>query len=221
MLNPTPYLVIALGSSLLVACGGGGGGGAAAPIVSPVQTIPAVSLALPTLAKYEGVWRQDCVAHVRFSTTLTAINDNTFTVTPKEEHFANADCTGSVVATGSFGGPQETVQYATAVPNTSVKMLNGDLISADVNPATSTLAVANYSYTGSGVNTFNIVNADQTTTTLTYIQYPDLTTSPITARAVNGGTTQGGLLLRNDELLALVLMPSSTTDYLVNRRYVR
>lgn len=218
------YLAVLLSSAMLVACGGGGSDGSDGSAASsaldasgaPASTSSAVSPANAALAKYEGVWRQDCIDHMRLTATFTATSANIFTVTPKEEHFANADCTGAVVATGSFGQPQETVQYAATLANASVKLLTGETIEASVDPATSISAVASFTFTGSGVtSTYNVAGQ-----TLTYIVYADGFATILRA-AVNGETTHGALLLRNGELLALVPIGDSTTSFQVNRRYIR
>ena len=206
-------LVVLLTSSLLVACGGGSGGPDA-----PASILPAASVAAPELSKYEGVWRQDCKDHMLLTLTLPATSGNIFTSTPKEEHFANADCTGAVVATGSFGQPKEAVQYAAPLANASVKLLTGEPIKATVDPATSTLAVTTFKFTGNGVKAEFYVDGK----TLTHIQYADDSAPIVIVRdAVNGGTTYGALLLRNAELLALIPIGTSSTSFQVNRRYIR
>src|SRR5512133_2029438 len=88
---------------------------------------PAVSPASPELAKYEGAWQENCVDHLRFTKTFIATGSNTFSVATKEEYFDNADCTGAVVATGSYGVPDENVQYAPA-QEASVTLTTGDNI---------------------------------------------------------------------------------------------
>lgn len=224
MLHPTPYLTLVLSALTLVACGGGGGGGDSAVVAAPAApttvpatlAVPAMSPVSPELAKYEGVWRQDCVDHMRLTTTLVAISTNVFTVTRQELLFANVDCTGAVVATGGFGKPQETVQYRATQPNASVKLLSGDVITADVDPATSTLSVASFLFTGSGVTATYYIG----TKTLTHVVYADGFAN-LLRDALDGRTTEGGLLLLNGELLALVPVLGAPTSFVVNQRYTR
>lgn len=208
------YLAVLLSLIMLVACGGGGSGSSGSSGSS------AVSPASAELAKYEGVWRQDCVDHMRLTMTMTstATGSTTFSVMKKEEHFDNADCTGALVATGSFGQPDETVQYSATLADASVKLLTGAIINANVDPATSVLAVATFTVTGSGVKSTTLVG----TTMFARIEYADGGYVVIQRQAINGETTHGALLLRNGELLALVpRIGGSATEFQVNHRYIR
>ena len=186
----------------------------AAPTITPVA---GTSLASVELAKYEGVWQQACVNHMRRTTTLVATSANVFTVTPQENLFANADCTGAIVATGSFGKAQETVHYRASLPDASVKLLDGTIIQTGVDPATSTLSIAPFTFTGSGVRRTLFIEGGKTLTTIAYASGDVV----IVRDAVNGGTLEGGLALRNGELLALVPVAGSTTSFSVNQRFVR
>jgi hypothetical protein len=216
------YLAVLLSSTMLVACGGGGSGSSDASAspssaVSPsASSSSVVSPANVELAKYEGVWRQDCVNHMRLTMTATAISSTIFSVMRKEEYFDNADCTGALVATGSFGQPDETAQYTATLANASVKLLTGETVVANVEPATSVLAVARFTFTGSGVVTSEYAFG----TTFARIKYADGEVV-IQRAALSGQTTHGALLLRNGELLALVPIGDSTTSFQVNHRYIR
>lgn len=221
MIRPAKYLVLVLSSLTLLACGGGGGGGGptegAAGLALSAAIVATPSLASLVLAKYEGVWQQPCVNHIRRTTTLVATSANVFTVTPQENLFANADCTGAMVATGSFGKPQETVQYRATLPDASVKLPDGTIIKGSVDPATSTLTIAPFTFSGSGVKRTLYIEGGKTLTT---VAYGDGTVD-IVRDAVNGGTTEGGLLLRNGELLALVPVAGDTPSFAVNQRFFR
>lgn len=146
------FLAVILGSTMLVGCGSGGGGSdSPAPPTTGLPS-PGPSLASPTLAKYEGVWREDCVDHRRFTKTFKATGSTTFSVATQEDFFDNADCTGALVATGGYGPlPDENVQYAAPLPNASVTLLTGvDITTPDVDPATSVYAAgATFTITGS------------------------------------------------------------------------
>lgn len=213
------FLVVVLSSSILVACGGGGSD---APASSPSGVSPsagsptAASPAIEALVKYEGVWREDCKDHMRLTKTSTATGGTTFSVTTKEEYFDNADCTGALVATGGYGQPDEAVQYSATLVNASVTLLTGETIVSNVDPATSVLAVAPYTFTGSHVTSTYALG-----TTFARIEYADGSYVIVQRPALNGQTTHGALLLRNDELLALVPIDGSTTTFQVNHRYIR
>ncbi|MEO6320314.1 MAG: hypothetical protein ABIR56_06620, partial [Polaromonas sp.] len=216
------YLAVLLSSTMLVACGGGGSGGSDASVPPSPSLLPAapspsqVSPASDELAKYEGVWRTDCLNHMRVTMTSTAIGSTTFSVMRKEEYFDNADCTGALVATGSYGQLDETVQYSATLANASVKLLTGDTVVASVDPAPSVLAVAPFTFTGSRVKSTYVQG-----TTYGTITYANGEYVAIARLAINGQTTVGALLLRNGELLALVAIGDSTTSFQVNRRYIR
>jgi len=160
---------------------------------------------------------------LRFTKTFIATGSTTFSVATKEEYFDNADCTGALVATGSYNVPDENVQYAANLANASVTLLTGVNITADVNPATSVFAVATFDINGSGVTFKSLVG----TTMFVHIDYADGGYVAITRPALNGQTTYGALLLRyndlllKDELLALVPIVGSTNSFKVNHRYIR
>lgn len=219
------YLAVLLSSAILVACGGGGGGsGSSGSAGAVASSSPVVSLANAALAKYEGVWRQDCFTpnadlnqHIRLTRTATATSGATFSVATKEEFFDNVACAGTPVATGVYDLPDETVTYTATVPGASVTLESGAIVVADVDPANSVLATARYTITGSGVSSTFALG-----TTIARIDYPDgISHSVITRLALNGGTSQGALVLLNGELLALLPIGGSTTSFQVNRRYFR
>lgn len=174
------------------------------------------------LAKYEGVWQQACVDHMRMTTTLKAISATVFTVTPIETYFSYADCTGAIVATGSYGVPSETVEYFDTL-SASITLKDGSTITADVNPASSILANATFTLTGSGVKpSYNLGGK-----IMTPVQYADETLPRLySARALTGGTTQGALLLRNEkltneELLTLIPVAGAPSNFTVKHRFFR
>lgn len=217
MISTTKSLALVLSTLTLVACGGGGGGGASNGAVTSPPTVPAVSLASSELAKYEGVWRQDCVDHMLRTTTLVATSANEFTVTPREDYFAYKGCTGAVIATGTYGGPSETVQYRSTLQDSSVELTPGNVIIADVEPATSKMSTASFSIAGSGVFRSTIIDDIQGTTLI----YAD-GSSPLKSRPqLFGETTEGGLLLYQGELLALVPGNSPAAAFKVNQRFFR
>ncbi|MEO7400333.1 MAG: hypothetical protein ABIV07_06135, partial [Polaromonas sp.] len=94
---------------------------------------------------------------MRLTMTSTAIGSSIFSVMRKEEYFDNADCTGALVGTGSYGQLDETVTYTATLANASVKLPTGETIVADVDPATSVLAVASFDITGSGVKSTSVL----------------------------------------------------------------
>ncbi|MDO9199668.1 hypothetical protein [Rhodoferax sp.] len=206
------YLAVLLSSMTLVACGGGGGSASS----------DASASASADLSKYAGVWRQDCVNHMRLTRTATATGSRTFSVMTKEEYFDNADCTGALVATGSFGQPDEIVTYAPTLANASVTLQGGGIVTADVDPAASVSAGAPlspvpFNVTGSGVTSTAYV----LDTTSAIITYTNLDTTAVVRTALKGQTTIGALLLLNGELLSLVPIGASATSFQVNRRYIR
>jgi len=156
------------------------------------------------------------VDHMTRTVTLVATGARVFTVTPQEQLFAHADCTGDVVATGSFGTRQETVQYLEILPNVSITLPNGNVIIETIDLGTSVQSIATFVYTGSGVTT----TIDGGLTTLTRVDYADGYANIFRAKT-NAQTSSGGLLMFNGELLVLLRVPGSTTSFVVNQRYIR
>lgn len=223
MISPIKSLALVLSSLTLVACGGGGGGSAEEAFVSstafilPAIPSPENSLASIDFVKYEGVWRQDCNDHVLRTIALVATGANVFTVTPLEKFYAYANCTGDVVATGSYGGFQETVTYGAPV-NATVTLKDSTVINTSVNPAASRLAITPYTFTGSGVQ---LLPNQVAGTTSAYIAYAD-GSKLVVRQALDGQSTAGGLLSLNDELLTLVpVVAGATTSFTVNQRFYR
>lgn len=217
------YLAVLLSSTILVACGGGGGGDGTGSLGAAASSSLGVSLANAALAKYEGVWRQDCFTpnadlnqHMRLTRTATATSGTTFSVATKEEFFDNVACAGTPVATGVYALPDETVTYAATVPGASVTLESGAIVVADVDPANSVLAIARYILTGSGASSQYALG-----TTVARIDYPNGTHSVIFRNDLNGQTSQGALALLNGELLALLPIGGSSASFQVNRRYIR
>lgn len=216
------YLGVLLSSTMLIACGGGGGGDSSDPTVvggtAPTSAPASVSAANPELAKYEGIWRKDCVDHMRLIMTATATGTNTFSVTRTEQHFANADCTGDIVANGNYGVPDETVQYTAPLENVSVQLLDGTTILTNVDPGSSVLATARFNFTGPGVlaSIFEPIVGK----TVANIQYAEKMDQE-ERFALRGQTTSGALLLLNGELLSFVPSGNPASPYRVNQRYIR
>ncbi len=221
MNHPTKYLALALCSITLAACGGGGGGGdpVAEVNVTPAEVfwpdVPSVSVASTALAKYEGEWQQACVNHMKLKTVLVATGATTFNVTIREDYYAYADCTGAVVATGSYGVPSEAVTYVEAPVNAPVMLLDNSTIQTDVNLATSIISNATFTLTGTGVKPVIYIAGEAVTPIQfadAYITYP--------ARALTGGTTQGALLLYENELLTLDYV-DNTPSFKVRLKFSR
>ena len=186
----------------LAGCGGGGGN----------DNSGNTSAAGP-LAKYAGTWVQGCDGHSRETTTFTSSNDgNTISVTSKDEYFADANCTGAVVATGTYEQPSFILQYKDTVNNASVKMLNGTTITATVDRGTGNSTGARVKYVGSGVTSSSIVG----NTTKVHIVYNGGSTDLEIDDSSGGG--EGALLLLNNELLSLY--PVTSTTFEVESRYI-
>ena len=222
----TGYLGMLLSSTLLVACGGGGGGGTSSdPLAggggvggTDPSNVPAtVFVVNPELAKYEGNWHQDCVDHVRLTMTVTAAGSKSLTVTRNQEHFANADCTGAIVANGNYGVPDETVQYTEPLENASVLMTTGATFVANVDPGSSKLGIGRFTYTGSGV----VASEFALGATIARIRYADKEVILPPVGAINGQSSSGALLLLKGELLSLVPIENTISSFRVNQRYIR
>ena len=156
---------------------------------------------------------------MRVTKTSKATGATTFSAVTKKDYFDNADCTGALVATGSYGVADESVEYLETLPNASVTLENSETVSsAEVDPAISILATAQPTFTGSGVTPMVSPFADATLTGIRYARDEQVI---FLRQALDGQTTQGAFLLRNDELLALVPNRGSPTSFKVKHRYIR
>lgn len=200
-MTTTTFKLIVSGIALtvLAACGGGGDASTSAPTSAG------------PLAKYEGVWQPvaGCNSHRRETSTLAASNSGTtLSNTFKVEYFANADCTGAVVATGTYGKPMLTMQHIETVAAATSKLLTGETVTAAVDRVTVTAAVATFSYTGSGVTSTYVSGGK----TYTHIVYTNGSTDT-QADPVTGTTLEAAVLLRNSELFLLLPIGNSTTSF--------
>jgi hypothetical protein len=190
----------------LAGCGGGGssssGGGTNSTDTGP-------------LAKYAGTWVQGCNNHNRETTIMTSSNNgSSLTHNSKDEYFANADCTGAIVATGTYESPPYIIQSIETVTNATVRMLTGGIISATVDRVTSTNTGSSIKYVGSGVTSSTVIGNK----TYTHIVFNNGSTDLQSDNSSGGG--QGALLLLNGELLVLNPVSNSLTSFDVFSRYI-
>ena len=194
-------------TAMLSACGGGGGsaGSGNTPLPDPTPVGG-------PLKKYEGAWLDACDSHSRDSTSITATNGgNTLLMTVKTEFYANAGCTGAVVATGTYPGPAITLTYASTVQNASVKLSSGELVTAAVDVGDAAASGQNIIFTGSGV-TSRTVNGR----TVWHIEFGQGSTDVQFELAT--GSSKGGLLLRNGELWTVTPSGTGGTAFNVENR---
>lgn len=188
----------------LAACGGSGGGD---------QGIPAQVAG--ALQKYEGVWSRPCAAHNRDTMTLAASNNGaTLSFTIKTEYFANADCTGAVVATGTYPQAATVLQYTGTVKDANVRMPNGEVVTVNVEQGNATATTSPITFTGSGV-TSSTVNGR----TVWHIRFSQGSTDVQTN--LGTGVTSASLALRNGELLVLSVSGNSGNTFNVESRLTR
>lgn len=164
---------------------------------------------------------------MQLTRTSTAISSTAFSVTTKQEYFDNADCTGALVATGSFGQPDETVEYTATLAGASVQLSPSESITTDIDPATSVVPGSPSAPLPFTV-TFRVPGSGGVSTyafgwTFARIEYANGEYIQIRRQALSGQTTRGALLVRNGDLLALTLVPTGnlTTEFEVYRRYIR
>lgn len=207
------YLGVLLSSMVLMACGGSSG-------TSSDNSPPATPTVNTGLSKYEGIWRQECVDHVRLTMTATAsaTEINKFSVTRNEEYFANADCTGNIVAVGNYGVPDESVTYTAPLENVSILMPSGATILATVDPGTAVSATARYTFTGPGVlaSIFEPIAGK----TIARIQYTEKVEDE-SRFELRGQSDSGALVLLEGELYSLVPIENSTSSFRVVHRFFR
>lgn len=187
-------------ASALTACGGGGGGGGG------TAGTPTAPVSAP-FAKYEGEWKGPCQSHLRETVTLVASNNATvLAISDKSDYFANADCSGGIVATGVYSQPIAKLSYAATEANASVKLQTGETVTGAVDRGTATATDATISFTGSGAS--STVSGGKTTWHIAYNGGGlDIVIDTIS------GASPGGLLLRNGQLYILSPDGNSTTSF--------
>ena len=186
----------------LAACGGGSAGSD--------QGIP--TQVAGALQKYEGVWVRPCAAHNRDTMTLTASNSGaTLSFNIKTEYFANVDCTGAVVATGTYAQAATVLQYTSTVKDANVRMPSGETVTANVDQGNATATTTPITFSGSGV-TSTTVNGK----TVWHIQFSQGSTDVQTN--LGTGVTSASLALRNGELLVLSVSGNSGNTFNVETR---
>jgi hypothetical protein len=185
-------------ASVLSACGGGGS--AASGPVTPPATAP--------FAKYVGDWKDVCQFHHRETVTVatTTASATTATLSDRIDYFANADCSGTLVATGVYSQPIATLQYVTTENNATVHLQSGLSLTGAVDRGTGTGSDATVSFTGSGVSS-SVVNGK----TVWHIAYSGGGTD-IQINSVLGATP-GGLFLNNSQLYVVTAVAGSTNVF--------
>jgi hypothetical protein len=191
---------LASAMSMLNACGGGGSGTDAQPTLPPVAQ---------PFAKYEGSWKTACQFHHRETYTLaTSSNATQLSILDQSDYYANDDCTGAVVATGTYSQAIAKLLYASTLANATVKLQSGENISDTVDRGTSNGSASDalLSFTGSGV-TSTVVNGK----TVWHIAYNGGSTD-VHIESVSGASP-AGLLLRNGQLYFLSAQANSSTAF--------
>lgn len=183
--------------SALAACGGNDGG---IDTAQPVQVTGA-------LQKYAGEWKQSCSSHSRESSTLVATgNGAILSFISKIEYFANADCTGGVVATGMYSEPSIVLQYKGTIKDASIKLASGETVAVNVDQGDASATTVPITFAGSGV-TSTIVNG-KTVWRITFSQgYTEVKGN------LGTGTVKAALALRNGELLLLAPLGNTGNSF--------
>ena len=207
--------------AVLSACGGGG----SAPLptlpnqvvltnspaattnstgTSPTTVVitPATSAAgASALAKYVGNWKYCDDKYVRGTDIITpTAGSNTLDVNTTIEVFANANCTGAVRATGTFNKTNATIKFINTVDGATVKLLSAETIKASVDRVDYVLPARSLSFVGEGVKLKNIGGS------INVWEFVNPQGNTIQWNTdIAAGTSQGGLLLRNDKLELLSL----------------
>ncbi|MFZ6775897.1 hypothetical protein ACO0LD_03630 [Undibacterium sp. Ji83W] len=193
---------------LLAACGGGSGGSAPAT-VTPVDT------STGPLSKYAGVWNQGCVNHGIETITVAATSaGSALSVSQKIEYYENVNCTGAIVATGTYTSPVLVAQHIRTEANATVKMLTGETVASSVDLVNATANGAVINFVGSAVSS-TVVNGK---TTWKFVFKDTTITQTI---EVSSGSAQGAFMLRNGELFFVQAIGNSPTAFAVDSRYIR
>ncbi len=186
--NTLKMAAISLAVVTLTACGGGSDDS------NPEQ-------APGPLSKYEGTWSPGCDGeNERQTVSFTTLeNGIKLGMNMQNEFFNQANCTGGIVATGTYGPPQPaaTVTYLETVASASVRLPNGQTIQTSVDRVSTAGSGASFAYTGSGVQGTTVISGKK----YWRIAYGGVST--LTNVNDASGTSVGALLLLNGELLEL------------------
>lgn len=208
------YMALVLSSCFLIACGGGGGGGGGSGGSGGSGGASASALAAISLAKYAGAW-SFCYGHDQETLTIANAGNGSYSTTLTQDVFADDGCKGAVVATGSYGQPMTTMAGIRSVPNAVIAM-NGGTVVDTVDLVTVTAGTAPFTWSGSGLTSYSISNG-VTTATIAF----NNGSVTLTRNAVNGETTQGALLLRNNVMYTLRPVAGSATNFSVTGQYTK
>ena len=195
---------------------------ASSPPLPPPVPDASASLAATDLKVYEGNWKQACDNHKQITTVLVFEAPRVFTASPRKDYFENADCTGRVVAVGSYDTYREKVTVAENLQAASVILVSGSAsVARDVNPAVSTVSTTSYklfNVSGNGVTIDNSIPGIP----VTYVNYPDGSKEVFLPEPkFDGGNTTGALLIENSEFLTLNVVSADPPAYRVNQRFYR
>ena len=197
-------MAISFAVAVLTACGGGSDDSDTGPLAGP-------------LSKYEGTWTRGCDGeNERQTFSFTALDNGAkLGMNMQNEFFQEANCTGAIVATGTYGPPQPaaTVSYVETVANASVRLLNGQTIQASVDRVSAAGSGASFTYTGSGVLGTTVIRSKK------YWRIAYGGKSSLVNVSDSSGTSAGALLLLNGEMLELE--PITSSYYRVTSRQTR
>jgi hypothetical protein len=103
------------------------------------------------LQAYAGTWQQTCDNHYSDRATFTLNADGSLSTEIIETYYANADCTGAVVGTGTFSQPSITIRYVDSAGQVTIKMADGTSISSPVDRISASSVAQSVTFTGTGV----------------------------------------------------------------------
>ncbi len=175
-----------------------------------VVITPATSAAgANALAKYVGSWKYCDDKYIRSTDIITpTAGSNTLDVNSIIEVFANANCTGAVRATGRFNKPNTTIKFINTVDGATVKLLSAETIKASVDRVDYVMPARSLSFVGEGVQLKNIGGS------ISVWEFVNPQGNTVQWNTnMTAGTSQGGLLLRNDKLDSLSLTGIIGTEF--------
>lgn len=136
-------LLVSAVAMMACACGGGGGN-------EGDPKAPGFSASVNKLAAYVGTWAATCNDHAVDNATITSTGNNTVTIATRTDYYAQANCTGAIIATETEGA-DITATYVDTVDAPVVFATGTPATTGKVDRITASMPIHSRSITGTAV----------------------------------------------------------------------
>lgn len=195
-------------AACLSACGGGGGSAGSGGATLPAQTMQ--------LGAYLGTWGSDCASHGVDTVVISrpAGSTDSITIAFRTDYYANADCSGGVVATWTQSA-DVTATYAGTADTSIVPTPGAASVAATVDKVT--VSLPQHTATVTGPNVVHTITNGQAQWCINYANGDSTCIKDEGTYPAQSGVA-GGLYLQGNTLYELV---PSGTQYAVDERFTR